>query len=136
MNKPAQFKDYFTYVASVSNLAPAASLSTTINLEADSKFVAVKMSYMADIAGGAQTDSSRVIPLVKIFIQDSGSGRFLQSLPVDITSIAGRGELPFILPIERLFYPNSTVQFTFTNYSAGTTYANVSLSLIGYKIIN
>ncbi len=127
-------KDHFIYTARTSTaLAAGASQTVNINLEADANFTAVKMAYFADIAGAAQTEDTKVVPLVRVEIQDSGSGRNLQQIAVPIDSLAGRGNLPFVLPIPRVFSANSTIKVTFTNYSAATSYANVELSFIGFK---
>jgi len=126
-------RDYFIYTASVADLASGISSSDAINIEADSAFIVEKMAQMSDIAGAAQTDASRVIPLVRASIRDTGSGRNLQDEAVDITSMAGDGRLPAILPVPRIFQPRSSIIVTFENYSSATTYANVSLYLIGYK---
>lgn len=129
----AQIKDFYTNVAEVSSLAAGASATAIVKVEADASFVLVKMAYFADIAGAAQTDSSRVIPLVNVEFTDSGSGRNLQSSAVPISSLCGDGALPFILPIPRRFQANSNIAVKFTNYSAATPYDNVRIALIGYK---
>lgn len=130
----ALFLDYFIYNADIASLAAGASQSFNINIEADSSFILDKMAFSADIAGAAQTDSSRVIPLVTVQIRDSGSGRLLQSTPVNIASLAGNGELPFVLSQPRVFSASATISITFTNQSAATTYTNLQLSLIGRKV--
>lgn len=130
----AEKKDYFTYAVTLASIAGGgAQAQASINFEADTEFTVVKMAYSADIAGAAQTDSSRVIPLVTVQITDSGSGRNLQNSPIPIHTICGEGGLPMVLPIPRTFAPNSTLTFTFTNESAATTYANLRVVLIGYK---
>lgn len=126
-------RDHYVYVAQVKVLAAGAVLTDIINIETDSSFTLVKMSVMADTAGGAQTENSRIVPLVRLSIKDGGSGRNLQDEPVDISSIAGNGQLPFVLPVPRIFKPNSSISFSFENYSAATTYDTVSLALVGYK---
>lgn len=126
-------QDFFTNIASVDSLAAGASQSVNVNIDADSEFVLLKMAYFADIAGAAQTEGTQVVPLVTVELVDSGSGRYLQSAPVPIDSTAGRGELPFVLPVPRSFSPNSTIRVTFTNYSNATTYTNLKLAMIGYK---
>ncbi len=126
-------EDHFIYIAKVATLANGASLTAQVAIEASSDFVWLKTAYFADIAGGAQTDSTRVIPLVDVTITDSGSSRNLQNLPVPISSLAGHEGLPQNLSIGRTFAANSNVTFTMTNTSAGTTYANVKLALIGYR---
>lgn len=127
-------RDFFTYVANVETLTSGASLTDTFNIEADSTFTAVKLAFMADIAGGAQTDATRVVPLVRLSITDTGSGRNLQNQPVPLASIAGDGRLPFVLPVPRIFQPRAAVTCTFENYSAATDYANVELAFIGFKM--
>lgn len=125
--------DYYTYAASFTAIASGASQTQFINIEADADFVIEKMAYFADIAGGVQTDSTRVIPIANIALNDSGSGRNLQNQPIALSSIAGQGDLPFVLPLPRIFKANSTISLTLTNTSAATTYANIQISLIGYK---
>lgn len=126
-------EEYFTYNVSVTALAAGASLTGQIQIEASSDFIWLKTAYFADIAGGAQTDSSRVIPLVNVAITDGGSAKNLQNSPTPIASLAGTEGLPFNLSLGYTFAANSNVSFTFTNRSAATTYANVVLSLIGYR---
>ena len=120
--------DHYIYTAEIATLAPGATLTTNIQVEANSNFVWVKSSFAA-LTGGALTDA----PQVKNAIIDSGSGLNLQNIPVDLTALAGQRGLPLVLPQEREFNANSNVQFTFQNYSAATTYDRVSLALIGYK---
>jgi hypothetical protein len=129
-----RFEDQYTYVAGVQNLAAASSDSFNLQIEADAYFVITKISYMSDVAGAAQTDSTRVIPLVSVLITDTGSGRNLMSQAVDVSAIAGHEGLPFVTPTARWILPNSAVNFVFTNYSAATTYANVTLYLHGKKL--
>lgn len=137
MQKVAQgkaFLDFFVYLAETGTLAAAARSTDTVQIEADSMFILDKISVFADVAGGAQTESSRIVPLVTMAIKDTGSGRDLQQEPIPLPSIAGNGELPFVLPQPRVFQPNSSVSFSFENFSAGTTYENVYISLIGRKL--
>lgn len=134
MENQRTIKDHYIYQASAgATLAVGASVTDNINIEADSNFVVVKLAYNASIADATLTESTRVVPLVNIQIVDSGSGRNLQSDPIPIDSMAGRGELPFILPIPRTFKARSNISVTFTNVSAAAIYTNLTLSLIGYK---
>jgi hypothetical protein len=125
--------DHFIYVVRVSALAAGASASASINIEANSDFVWVKTCYNADVAGAAQNEDSRTIPLVRASITDSGSGVNLQNSPVPVSAMAGHEGLPQVLSQPRTFSANSNVSFTFSNYSAATTYANLEVSLIGYR---
>lgn len=128
--------DHFIYRAAVTNIAAnGGQASAIVNIEANSDFVWVKSAYVADIAGAAQTDSSRVIPLVRVAINDSGSGTNLQISPIPISALAGHEGLPLNIAQPRIFSGSSQVSFTFSNYSADTVYANVELMLIGYRKI-
>ncbi len=128
------FKDFFFYRAYVTSLASGVSSTSVVSIEANSDFVWLKSSYFADLAGAVQTNDSRVIPLCTVSITDSGSGRNLQSNPIPINSVAGHDGLPLNLPVPRVFQRNSNVTFTFTNNAVGgTTYLNLTLTLIGYK---
>jgi hypothetical protein len=129
--------DFFTYEVDTLTALPAglvagASIPLTINIQADSFFKWIKASHFTDIAAAAQTDSTRVIPLVNIQLTDTGSGRLLLNAPTPLGAIFGDGRLPFILPIVRVFQPSATISITLTNYSAATTY-NVRLAFIGIK---
>ena len=126
-------RDWYTYEAEALALAPAASANDVINIEADSDFMLMKLSFQADIAGAAQTDSTRVIPNAVVQLVDTGSGRQLMQNPIPIPSIFGWGELPFVLDNPRKFLRNSTIQVAFTSFDAAATY-NTRLAFIGYKI--
>lgn len=125
-------RDLFVYEVDFSALAAAASSTQTFTVQADSDFLWTKATMFADIAAAAQTDSTRVIPLCTVLIQDTGSGRNLMNSAVPVSSLFGTGELPLILPRQRLFISRAQVSITMTNFSAATTY-NVRLSLIGEK---
>lgn len=126
-------KDFFVYNIDYPSIAAGASASGSINVQADSDFQVQKLTYIADLAGGAQTDSSRVVPLLTVLITDSGSGRQLMDRAVPITAIFGTGQIPFILPQPKIFIARSTVTVSVANYSAATAYL-VRLSFIGTKI--
>lgn len=125
-------RDYFIYEVDFSALANGSSETQTFTIQADADFLWSKATYFADIAAAIQTDSSRVIPLCTVLIQDTGSGRNLMASATPVSNVFGTGELPLILPRQRLFVARSQVSVTLTNFSAATTY-NVRLSFIGEK---
>ena len=126
-------KDFFTYQLNYASIAAAGSAFESINIQADSDFQLHKLAYFADLAGGAQTYSSRVIPLVTVLITDSGSGRQLMDSAVALPTIFGVEGIPFILPQPKIFSARSTITVTLANYSAATAYL-VRLSFIGIKV--
>ena len=126
-------RDFYVYEAEALLIAAGGSANDVINIEADSDFIMQKLSFQADIAAAAFTDSTRPIPNVSVQLVDTGSGRQLMQNPIPIPSMFGWGELPFVLDNPRKFLRNSTIQVAFTNFDAAATY-NVRLAFIGYKI--
>ena len=126
-------QDYFTYQVNFASLAAGASANGSFQVQADSDFKWLKATVMADLAGAAQTVSTQVIPLVTIQITDTGSGRQLMSAPVPIFNMFGTGQIPFILPVPRIFKARANVAIAVANYSAATAYL-FRLSFIGTKI--
>ncbi len=134
MNNDNLYRSFFTYTLSLTSIIAGATGTDTVNIENDSQFVWTKTTYFVDEAGADQTDSSRVIPLINVQITDSGSARQFFNTPQPISSIAGQGNIPFILPAPFIFRNNSNINATFTNYNAVTTYDNVFLSLHGFRV--
>lgn len=137
MNSPEHVdlkrRDFYVYEAEALGIASGGTANDVINIEADSDFILQKLSFQADIALAAYTDSARPIPNVTVQLVDTGSGRQLMQNPIPIPSIFGWGELPFVLDNPRKFLRNSTIQVAFANFDAAVTY-NIRLAFIGYKI--
>jgi len=127
-------RDFYTYTVSVASLAAAASTSTSFQIDTDSNFILQKMTYTVDLAGAAVTSGAKIVPLVTLQITDGGSSRQMFSQATPIPSIIGDGNEPFILPAPRVFVAASTIQLSFVNYSAATTYTHLYLSFIGQKV--
>lgn len=114
-------------------LAPAGNATVSINIQSDADFIATKLTYFADIAAAAQTDSTRVIPLVTIQITDTGSNRQQFDAPIAIPAVLGTGELPYMLPVSQRYRRNSSINCDFVNFDAAVTY-NLRLYLHGWKV--
>lgn len=125
-------EDFFVYTINFLNLGAGSTQSSNLQIEADSDFKLVKLAQFSDI-GYDQDRSSYVIPLVTIQITDTGSGRQLFNTPTPIPSLFGSGEIPFILPVARIFKARSSVAIQVNNFSTSSAY-NLRLSLIGTKI--
>jgi hypothetical protein len=132
ITKVTEQLDFYTYTLETTALAPAGVGNDTVNIQADADFVVTDLAIMADVAGAQQQAATIEVPLVRIQLTDTGSGRNLFDQPVDL-GIFGVINRPYELPVERRFAANSTIQCTFTNYSAATTYANCRLYLRGFK---
>jgi len=128
------YRSYYCYTLSTASLSAQTTSSNTVNIENDSQFIWTKTSYFVDEAGAPQNENTRIIPLVNIQITDSGSARQFFDEPQPINSIAGQGNIPFILPAPFIFRNNSNINASFNNYSAATTYDNITVTLHGFRI--
>jgi len=106
----------------------------SFQVDADSDFRLVKLSYFADIAGALQTSATRVLPLVTVQIQDNKTGRYLSVDPIPIPAMMGDGQLPFLLPRQKLFPGNSVVKATVNSFAVAGTIYNLRLVFTGEKI--
>ena len=120
----------------VSTLASTAPTATAvINLDADSSFYCVAMTYTCSIADAILTESTWVLPLVRVLITDTGSGKSLMNTPMAIPAIMGDGKRPYRFVRPRVFQANATIQFSFTSFvAAGTTYSDLQITLHGFKV--
>lgn len=125
-------KDFFVYEVDFASLAAGASATQSFNIQADSDFLLTKLAYHNTNADATFNAGNRIIPNVSIIIQDTGSGRQLMNSAVPIDAIFGTGELPFILPRQRVFLANSTVNVTITSFEAAAA-NKLRLSFIGEK---
>ena len=121
------------YTVPLTVLAPNTAIDVAIQVQADSDFELQKLSYFSDIALAAEQEATRDLPLITVQITDTGTGRQMFSAPVSIPALFGDGRIPFILPTTKKFSANSSVVFSFSNYSAATTY-NLRAFMIGAKL--
>lgn len=134
MQNNKYMEDFYVYNAVFGSLAAAAVATANINIQADADFKIQKVTVFSELAGAAQTDSTRVIPLLTVQLTDTGSGRQLMDAQVPISNIAGTGQIPFILSQPKIIAARSVFEVNITNVSAGTTYANTWISFIGVKM--
>lgn len=127
-------EDFFIYSVEFLTLAAGAVREGNIQIQADSDFIWKMGSYYATLVGTDPQSQTYPIPNIELQIVDSGSGRqlFNQATPVSI--MFGSGQLPFVLPTERIFKARSNVQFSIAN--VGASAYSLTLSLIGSKIFN
>lgn len=128
-------EDYFWYGARVTGLSSVAPNGTSIiNIDADSDFYCVAFSYQADVAVAALTESTNIIPLVTLQINDTASGKALSNIPLPLAAMAGDGKRPYRLVRPRVFASNGTVQLQWQSFvAAGTTY-NITFLMHGFKV--
>jgi len=132
-HKNAKF--WFTYqTPNIASIAAAGSTTNSITFDNDSAFEWTKITVTADIAGAVQTQSSLVLVLGTVQIQDTGQGAYYSNAAIALAAYQGQLGLPYVMPAPQIIAPNATLQFNWNNYSAATTYANLRLQLHGWKI--
>lgn len=109
--------------------------SSTIQVDAGYDFYWYAMTHLADSSGAVLTESTRIIPLVTVLINDSSASRNLQNIATPLDTLSGTGQLPYRMIRPRLFPANTVISFTWVAYVAsGTTYSNIYHLLHGYRI--
>ena len=126
-------EDFFVYGVNVLALVAGATFNGGFQIQADSDFKLIKLGLTNDVAGAAQADATRSFPLATIQIVDTGSGQQLFNIPISIGALFGNGELPFILPVPRIFKARSNISISVASFEAANT-NNIRLAFIGNKI--
>lgn len=126
----------FTYqTPNIAALNAAAATTNTIQFDLDSRFIWLRTTIWADLAGAAITSGALIVPLITLQITDTGSGQQLMNAPIPVGMISGfSGQLPYVEPSPQEIAPNTTYQFSWINFAAATNYANVRFQLHGYKV--
>jgi hypothetical protein len=135
--------DYFLYgVGPGANgaqgtLAHTATAKTVITIQADSDFEWDYTTVYGQISGAAASPLPDNIDIpISVLISDGGSGRQLFNQQIPVTTLAGLGREPYILPQKRIFMGKSTVTFNFTNFDPVIDVLNFFLTLHGRKIFS
>lgn len=128
-----QFKTFFSYETDIASaLAAAASTTLTFNIAGDSDFFWTKLEVFALVGGAATTRSAEQVPAVTMLLVNTTSGRQYSSLPTPLPSVAGTGQLPFILPQITLWEAKSTISAQLLNIG-NASYSNLMLTFSGIK---
>lgn len=122
----------FVYIANFLLLAPAANATQVINIDSAADFLWIKGAYMADNAGAAQTDGTRIVPNVDVQIQLGGADKNMFQGNTPVPSVFGTGQEPFVWSMPQRLYKSSTLTITLTSREAALT-LNIRLAFIGWK---
>lgn len=136
MDSRYSFRDAFTYTISLESgatLAPAAATTLTFNIDGESDFFWDKGTIYADVANDGTLYNAGELPGVLITIVDTNSQRPMMNNPTPVSNHFGTGELPFILPIRKLFQSKATVKLAIQNITDNKTYTRLDFSFVGIK---
>ncbi|MBT9174235.1 MAG: hypothetical protein DDT21_02647 [Syntrophomonadaceae bacterium] len=126
-------RDFFIYSTGRFSIAPGATVTQNIAIQADADFEILQLTYASDIAGGANTNNVFSVPNVSILLIDSGSGRQLSNIPIPLQGFFATARDPFIMPLVRRLSARSTLTVTITSFEAVNT-NNLTLNFIGAKV--
>jgi len=129
-------EDFFIYTKEIPSLAAAASIPTSIQIDASSHFKWIKTTVYGFVVGAnpQQTDATRIILPITMLVVDGASGLQLSNAAVPLSTEAGTGDLPFIVPLPRIFAARSTIDLTFANF--GTSTYRFWVSFVGVKMFS
>lgn len=129
-------KDFYTYqigLPSGTTLAPGTSTVLTFNIAGESDFFWTSAQINANLASDGTSWSADIKPAASVVITDNYTSQPLMNNPVPIGSIFGNGQLPFILPIRKVFFAKATVKLNIANYSDNQTFTQLDFSFTGIK---
>jgi len=128
--------DWYHYPLTFGSLAPAATLTQTLQIDAASDFYLTAIEQVTMVSGTTTvpTAGTEFQPLVTILINDGGSNRNLMQNPVLLPHISGDGRWPHRLIHPRMFKKNSSITITLTSVDGTNTYSNIYLNFEGFKV--
>lgn len=125
----------FTYEAdtAASFAATSGSAILTFNIDGDSDFFWTKTAVFA-LVGSAGTDvQSQEVPAVTALVTNTTNGRSYSNNPVPLPSMAGSGQLPYILPQVTYWPAKATITVQLAAISTNKTYSSIRISFHGIK---
>lgn len=126
--------EFFVYQSARKSVANGStSVTDSITIQSDADFLIEKLAYVADNAGAAVTDSSRIIPNIRVLLTSGTSSAQLMNVPTPISAMFGTGQIPFILPKPFFLRASSTLQIQYSSDEAALT-LNIQLAFIGRKV--
>lgn len=130
-------RNYFAYEADSlpsypAGVGPGAAANLSFNIAGDSDFFWQKFTVVA-FGSPAVAASLTSVPAVSLLLTNTTTGRQYSSAAVPLSSMAGNGQFPFILPQITLWQKKSTIQIQLQNLSTDTTYSNIQLTFHGIK---
>jgi hypothetical protein len=124
----------YAYVLTFSSLAANTSATQTLSITANADFIFTMMHHRATSSAYAgQTVSTKVAPLARILITDSGTNEQFTNAAVDLENYSTNGNIVNDLPYPRIVSGRSTLTIQLSSYEASAT-INVDLSLEGVLV--
>jgi len=123
----------YAYNTTFSSLTAGASQTNIINITANADFIATGFHHRANVAAGAQNVSTKVAPLVRMLVTDSGSNEQFTNVAVDLENYSTNGNIINSLPYPRIISGRSSLTIALTSYEASNT-LNIDIMLEGVLV--
>lgn len=111
----------YGYNVTFSSLAAGASATQTINIAANADFILTNLHHRANVAAAGQNVSTKVAPLARILITDSGSNEQFTNSAVDLENYSTNGNIINLLSYPRIISGRSTLTVQLSSYEASQT---------------
>jgi hypothetical protein len=124
----------YDYVLTFSSLAAGTSATQILNITANADFIFLGMHHRATSSAYAgQTVSTKVAPLARILITDSGTNEQFSNAAVDIENYSTNGNIINNLPYPRIVSGRSSLTVQLSSYEASAT-INIDLAFEGVLV--
>ena len=111
----------YGYNLTFSSLAAGTSATQTVNIAANADFIITGLHHRANVAAAAQNVSTKVAPLARILITDSGSNEQFTNSAVDLENYSTNGNITNKFDYPRIVSGRSTLTVQLTSYEASQT---------------
>ena len=124
----------YAYVLTYTGLAANTSATQTLSITAHADFIMLQMHHRATSSAYAgQTVSSKVAPLARILITDSGTNEQFTNAAIDLENYSTNGNITHDLPYPRIISGRSTLTVQVSSYEASAT-INLDISFDGVLV--
>lgn len=111
----------YGYNLTFSSLAAGTSATQTVNIAANADFIITGLHHRANVAAAGQNVSTKVAPLARILITDSGSNEQFTNSSVDLENYSTNGNIINKFDYPRIVSGRSTLTVQLTSYEASQT---------------
>ena len=124
----------YAYVLTFSSLAAGTSATQTLSITANADFILLQLHHRATSSAYAgQTVSTKIAPLARILVTDSGTNEQFTNAAVDLENYSTNGNIINNLPYPRIVSGRSTLTVQVSSYEASAT-INLDISFDGVLV--
>lgn len=111
----------YGYNTTFTSLTAGSTQSNVINIAANADFIITGLHHRANVSAAGQNVSTKVAPLARVLITDSGSNEQFMNAAVDLENYSTNGNITNLLPYPRIVSGRSTLTVQVSSYEASQT---------------